>query len=61
MNQRPVQAQQAYWRIQKMLMDDVALVPIYHAVNLYVKSKKVNNFRVHPLELLDLSATWAEE
>ena len=53
--------QQAYWRIQKLLMDDVAMIPIYYAVNLYVKSKKVQNFRVHPLELLDLSETTIEE
>lgn len=51
---------QAYWRIQKMLMDDVALVPIYYAVNLYVKSKNVQNLKVHPLELLDLSRTYVE-
>lgn len=52
--------QQAYWQIQKLLIDDVAMVPVYYAVNLYVKSKKVQNFRVHPLELLDLSETYVE-
>jgi peptide/nickel transport system substrate-binding protein len=52
--------QQAYWQIQKLLMDDVAMVPIYYAVNLYVKSKKVHNFEVHPLELLDLTETYVD-
>ena len=54
-------SQDAYNRIEKILMDDVALVPIYYAVNLYVKSKKVQNFKVHPLELLDLTETTVEE
>jgi peptide/nickel transport system substrate-binding protein len=57
----PQRMQQMYWQIQKILMDDVALVPIYHAVNLYVKSKRVQGFKTHPLELLDLSETRIEE
>jgi ABC-type transport system substrate-binding protein len=52
---------EAYWRVQKVLMDDVALVPIYYAVNVYVANKKVHNFKTHPMELIDLSDTWVEE
>jgi peptide/nickel transport system substrate-binding protein len=57
---RPRMAE-AYWRIQKLLMDDIALVPIYYAVNVYAANKKVRNFRTHPMELIDLSETWVEE
>jgi len=57
----PRKEAQAYWKLQKILMDDVALVPIYYAVNVYAASKKVRDFRTHPLELLDLSETWVEE
>ena len=57
----PARVAQAYWNIQKVLMDDVALVPIYYAVNVYAVNKKVHNFRTHPLELLDLSETVVEE
>src|SRR3990170_4355292 len=57
----PARMAQAYWNIQKVLMDDVALVPIYYAVNVYAVNKKVHNFRTHPLELLDLSETVVEE
>jgi len=56
----PKQMQQAYWKIQQVDMDDAALVPIYFAVNLYGKSKKVHNFVANGLDLFDLNQTWVE-
>lgn len=57
----PAKMAQAYWNIQKVLIDDVALIPIYYSVNVYAVNKKVRNFRTHPMELLDLSETTVEE
>jgi peptide/nickel transport system substrate-binding protein len=57
----PARMQRAYWNIQKVLIDDVALIPIYYSVNVYAVNKKVHDFRTHPMELLDLSETTVEE
>jgi peptide/nickel transport system substrate-binding protein len=50
----------AYRSIQRLLIqEDVAMVPIYHATNIYVVRRYVEDFRPHPLELLDLRTTRA--
>ena len=39
---------------------DVVAKEIYHRLNIYGVNKRVHNFGAHPLELVDLTDTWAE-
>lgn len=50
----PAQEQHAYLGIEKMLFADVAAVPIYYSVNVYVMSKKVHGVVPKVNETLDL-------
>jgi peptide/nickel transport system substrate-binding protein len=49
-----------YGDIQKILIDDVVGVPIYHKYNIYAFSNKVKGFQSHPLELIILNNTTVE-
>lgn len=53
--------QQLYWDMQKRLLDNYALKPIYWKYNLFAAQSKVKNFVAHPLELMDVTKTWIEE
>ncbi len=46
-----------YETIQEKLIDDAALVPIYHKLEFYAASAKVKDFYPHPMELIDISRT----
>lgn len=46
-----------YVQMEKYLNDNAIMVPIYHKLNFYGISKRVHDFGVHPLELVDLSKT----
>ena len=62
LNQAEVEQDQAkrdalYVQMEKYLNDNAVMLPIYHKLNFYGISKRVHNFGVHPLELMDLSKT----
>ncbi|MEA2661619.1 MAG: peptide/nickel transport system substrate-binding protein [Chloroflexota bacterium] len=44
----------------QLLIDDVAVVPVYWNAAIYAASKKVHNFVQTPLSLWNLSETWIE-
>ncbi len=46
-----------YEEIQRRLIDDALVVPIYHKLNIYVTSDRVKNFYPHPMELINLDET----
>lgn len=56
----PKQRENLYNEIQQLLIDDVALVPIYHKLNIYATNKRVKKFYPHPMELIDISETAVE-
>jgi peptide/nickel transport system substrate-binding protein len=46
-----------YSDIQEVLIEEAAVVPIYHKMNIYAAHKNVENFYPHPTELIDVSET----
>jgi peptide/nickel transport system substrate-binding protein len=49
-----------YYEIEKILMQDVVGIPIYHKLNIYALWDNVRAFQPHPLEVLNLDLTTVE-
>ncbi len=56
----PEKREELYEVVQKKLIDEAVLVPIYHKLNIYATSKNVKDFHPHPMELVDISETTVE-
>ncbi len=56
----PDKSAELYEEVQRFLIEEAALVPIYHKLNIYATSKNVKNFYPHPLELIDIEETTVE-
>lgn len=49
---------QAYYELNKIIIENAVVFPIYYTTMLYGLRSNVEEFSVHPMELLDLSKTW---
>lgn len=50
--------EKAYYEMNKLIIEEAVIFPIYYTTNLFAVKSGVEEFVVHPKELLNLSKTW---
>ena len=51
---------QAYYEINKVIIENAVVFPIYYTTMIYGLRSNVREFSALPMEQLDLSKTWIE-
>lgn len=56
----PEKRRQVYEEAERLIIDEVLQVPIYHEIVVFATSDKVKNFRGYPTSMIDISETTIE-
>jgi ABC-type oligopeptide transport system substrate-binding subunit len=56
----PAKRRQLYLEVQQRILDDVVIIPIYHAIEYTVVKPYVKGLTITPMGILDLDTVWIE-